>query len=222
MSISSNITGILRELPPHVHLVAVSKFHPATSILEAYNAGQRIFGESKAQELTAKYEVLPKDIQWHFIGHLQTNKIKYIVPFVDLIHSVDSERLLEEIDRQAQRVQRVIRVLLQIHIASEETKFGFSYDECRDYFSSGAWKRCKNICICGLMGMATFTGNEQQILSEYEGLASFFRETQETYFQGDNNFRELSMGMSEDYRIAIDSGSTLIRIGSSIFGNRNY
>lgn len=203
-------------------MVAVSKFHPNEAIEEAYHAGQRIFGESKVQEMTAKHESLPQDIEWHFIGHLQTNKVKYIVPYVTLIHSIDSYKLLIEVNKQAAKVNRKIDCLIQLHIALEETKFGFNMSECRELFSSGILKDLKNIRICGLMGMATNTDNTEQIRSEFHLLNNFFQEIKGKWFAEENSFKELSMGMSHDYHEAITEGSTLIRVGSKIFGERIY
>lgn len=222
MNIAENITQVQNELPEGVRLVAVSKFHPNEAIEEAYRAGQRIFGESKVQEMTAKYESLPKDIEWHFIGHLQTNKIKYIVPYVALIHGIDSYKLLAEVNKQAVKANRVVDCLLQLHIAREETKFGFSFDECREMLASGEWKALHNIRICGLMGMATNTENAEQIKAEFCSLNSFFQEVKSKWFADSESFKELSMGMSHDYREAIAAGSTLIRVGSKIFGERIY
>ena len=220
--IQSEIQRIKAELPPSTQLVAVSKFHPVEALQEAYNGGQRIFGESKVQEMTTKYEALPKDIQWHFIGHLQTNKIKYMAPYVALIHGVDSYKLLAEIDKQAGKAGRTIPCLLQIHIAQEETKFGFSIDECRAMLEAGEWKNLKHIQIAGMMGMATNTENEQQVEAEFKTLSCFFHEMKEAYFKDKPYYKELSMGMSDDYPLAIRHGSTLIRIGSRIFGERLY
>lgn len=222
MSVKENLLSVQQNIPSHVRLVAVSKFHPNNAILEAYNAGQKIFGESRVQELTAKHEQLPNDIEWHFIGHLQTNKIKYISPFVTMIHAVDSERLLTEINQMAQKSDRTISCLLQIHIAEEETKYGFSFEECREMAFSGRWKSLLNVQIVGLMGMATYTENQQQVREEFRSLKTFFEELKATTFSENHYFCELSMGMSDDYRIAIEEGSTLVRIGSTIFGNRNY
>ena len=222
MSIRTSLKEITATLPPHVRLVAVSKFHPNEALLEAYDAGQRIFGESKVQEMTLKYESLPKDIKWHFIGHLQTNKIKYMVPYVAMIHGVDSFKLLIEINKQAAKVQRVIPCLLQIHIAQEETKYGFSFKECREMLASGDWKSLKNISLCGVMGMATNTEDEEVIRKEFQSLELFFQEIKHDFFNEDSAFKEISMGMSDDYPIAIESGSTLVRVGSRIFGNRYY
>lgn len=220
--IQTEIQTIKSGLPKEVRLVAVSKFHPIEALQEAYNGGQRIFGESKVQEMTQKYEALPKDIEWHFIGHLQTNKIKYMVPYVALIHGVDSYKLLSEINKQAAKVGRIIPCLLQIHIAQEETKFGFSTDECRSMLEEGNWRTLENVQIAGVMGMATNTEDEAQIKQEFATLSSFFREVKETYFKDIPSFKEISMGMSDDYPLAIEEGSTLIRIGSRIFGVRNY
>ena len=222
MSIAKQLQEIRNELPAGVRLVAVSKFHSVDAILEAYNAGQRFFGESKVQELTGKYDALPKDIDWHFIGHLQTNKVKYIVPFVAMIHGIDSVKLLEEIDKNAEKINRKIKVLLQIHIATEETKFGFNIEECREFLTSGKQKDFKHIEICGLMGMATFTENEEIIRSEFKTIADLFNELKQGTLSSDEKFNELSIGMSDDYRIAIEAGSSLVRIGSKIFGDRIY
>ena len=222
MSIAENIQQLQAELPQGVRLVAVSKYHPNEAILEAYNAGQRVFGESKVQEMTAKYETLPKDIEWHFIGHLQSNKIKYMAPYVTLIHGVDSYKLLTEIDKQAAKAGRVIDCLLQLHIAQEETKFGFTPDECRQMLQAGEWKKLTHIRICGLMGMATNTDNIEQIRAEFNLLGSLFNELKANCFAGNNAFCELSMGMSDDYPEAIEAGSTLVRVGSKIFGERVY
>lgn len=222
MSITANIKHIWAELPQGVRLVAVSKFHPVEDIEEAYNAGQRIFGESKVQEMTAKYEVLPKDIEWHFIGHLQTNKIKYMAPYVSLIHGVDSYSLLSQINKYAAKENRRIKCLLQIYIANEDTKFGLTVDECRQLLDNEDWRTLENIEICGLMGMATFTDNIEQVDREFCFLSNFFKEVKDKWFNDDERFCELSMGMSDDYEIAIKDGSTLVRIGSKIFGLRNY
>lgn len=222
MSISSILSSIKTDLPDHVRLVAVSKFHPVEMIEEAYHAGQRIFGENHVQEMTQKHELLPKDIEWHFIGHLQTNKVKYIAPFVSLIHSVDSFKLLKEINKQAEKSQRVISCLLQIHIAQEETKFGFSFDECRTMLQEEDWKTLTHVQLCGVMGMATFTDDVQEVRNEFRSLKKFFDEIKENYFSHNDAFHEISMGMTDDYPIAIEEGSTLIRIGTKIFGERVY
>lgn len=222
MSIQSNIQIIRKDIPASVKLVCVSKFHPNEAILEAYSAGERVFGESKVQEMCGKYETLPKDIEWHFIGHLQTNKIKYIVPFVSLIHGVDSFKLLAEIDRQATKIGKRVNCLLQIHIAQEETKFGFSEDELVEILSQDEWKDLKNVQICGLMGMATFTEDENQVAREFKTLKSLFDKLKSDFFETEPEFKEISMGMSDDFRLAIVAGSTMVRIGSSIFGHRVY
>ncbi len=220
--IGERIKEIRNELPEGVRLVAVSKFHPNEAIEEAYRAGQRIFGESKVQEMTAKYESLPKDIEWHFIGHLQTNKVKYIVPYVALIHGIDSYKLLAEVDKQAAKAGRRVNCLLQLHIAREETKFGFSFDECRQMLAEGQWRQLQHIRLCGLMGMATNTDNVEQIKEEFRSLSNFFHEVKSTWFADEDAFCELSMGMSHDYHEAIAEGSTLVRVGSKIFGERIY
>ena len=219
-NIKINLQETLKDLPRNVRLVAVSKYHPIEDIQKAYDCGQRIFGESKAQEVTQKYEVLPKDIEWHFIGHLQTNKVKYIAPYVALIHGIDSYKLLCEVNRQGARFGRVIPCLLQIHVAQEETKFGFSLEECRSMLDMGEWKQLTNICICGIMGMASNTDDNVQIKKEFYILHTFFHEIKQNYFAKENTFAELSMGMSDDYKLAIEEGSTLIRVGSKIFGER--
>ncbi len=222
MNIKGNLLDVLSQLPAGVKLVAVSKFHPNEAILEAYEAGQRIFGESKVQEMTDKQKSLPKDIEWHFIGHLQSNKIKYMAPYVSMIHGIDSYKLLCEINKQAESSRRVIPCLLQIHIAQEETKFGFSFDECRNLFAQEKWEKLTHISICGLMGMATNTDNLKQIETEFCSLSTFFKEIKHTYFAQNPDFKELSMGMSHDYLQAIAVGSTLVRVGSKIFGERTY
>jgi pyridoxal phosphate enzyme (YggS family) len=220
MSVQENLKKIICTLPKKTKLVAVSKFHDSETVMEAYEAGQRVFGESRVQELTDKQKVLPKDIEWHFIGHLQTNKVKAIVPFISLIHSVDSLRLLKEIDKEAKRLNIITPVLLQIHIAKEETKFGLSFEECRDFFRSGDWIDYKNVKIKGLMGMATLTDDENQIKNEFHSLRDFFNEIKQSHYPSEASFCEISMGMSDDYQLAIAEGSTLIRIGTAIFGSR--
>lgn len=222
MDIETNLKEVLAELPQNVRLVAVSKFHPNEAIEEAYTAGQRIFGESKVQEMTQKYETLPKDIEWHFIGHLQTNKIKYMAPYVSLIHGVDSYKLLSEINKQGAKCGRVIPCLLQMHVAQEETKFGFSFEECTEMLKKGEWKELKNISLHGLMGMASNTDNMQQVRKEFRMLHSYFEEVKNSFFTNETTFKELSMGMSHDYSIAVEEGATLVRIGSRIFGERVY
>lgn len=222
MSITENITKLKASLPAGVTLVAVSKFHPVEALEEAYNAGQRVFGESRAQELKAKQEVLPADIEWHFIGPLQSNKVKEIVPFIHLIHSIDSLKLLQEVDKQAAKHDRIIRVLLEIHVAQEEAKHGFTPDECRELVHNLPAGSLPHIRICGLMGMATNTDNTTLIQEEFHRIHALFTELKETVFQDDEHFRELSMGMSHDYPIALREGSTMIRVGTSIFGEREY
>lgn len=219
MSITHNLKNIRAQLPQHVHLVAVSKTKPIADLMEAYEAGQRIFGENKIQEMTAKWEDMPKDIQWHMIGHVQSNKVKYMVPYVSMIHGVDSLKLLMEIDRQAKKHRRVIPCLLQMHIAREETKFGLSEEELSALLHSEELKSLENIVVWGLMGMASFTTDEEQIRAEFTYLKSVF-EKYATQVSGNCDFRHLSMGMSSDYKIAIECGSTIVRIGSTIFGNR--
>lgn len=222
MSIQSNIHSLRKHIPPHVRLVCVSKFNPNEAIIEAYSSGERIFGESKVQEMCGKSETLPTDIEWHFIGHLQTNKIKYIVPFVSLIHGVDSYKLLAEINKQAEKAGKTINCLIQLHIASEETKFGFSEEELLQMLAANEWRSLKNVNICGLMGMATFTENRKQIREEFKGLKTLFDKVKQHFFHDSPAFCELSMGMSDDYQIAIEEGSTMVRVGSLIFGQRQY
>lgn len=222
MSIAQNIQEIRKNIPANVSLVCVSKFHPENAILEAYNCGERIFGESRVQELLAKQTKLPADIQWHFIGHLQSNKIKLILPTVSLIHGVDSFNLLKEINSRALKAGRVVSCLLQVHIAREETKFGFSIEEIHQMLSGIEFGSLENVQINGLMGMATLTDDKEQIRAEFRTLRQLYDELKREYFQNNENFLELSMGMSDDYQIAIDEGSTMVRIGSSIFGMREY
>lgn len=222
MSITENITRLKTSLPAGVTLVAVSKFHPVEALQEAYAAGQRVFGESRAQELTAKQKALPGDIEWHFIGPLQSNKVKDIAPFIHTIHSIDSEKLLQEVDKQAARNNRTIRVLLEVHVAKEEAKHGFSPDECRTLLQNLPESTYPNLRICGLMGMATNTDDENLIQQEFHILHTLFDELRGTTFKGNPDFSELSMGMSHDYPIAIREGSTLIRVGTSLFGEREY
>lgn len=217
--IAERIQSVVASLPETARLVAVSKFNPAEAVLQAYNCGQRLFGESKVQELTGKYEVLPKDIEWHFIGHLQTNKVKYIAPFISLIQSVDSLKLMKEIDAQAKKVNRVIDCLLEIHVAQEETKYGFSIEELRELFRERAFDVFENVNVVGLMGMASNTDDEVRIREEFRLLSDFYQEMKNSLAP---QFRELSMGMSHDYHIAVEEGSTLVRVGSFIFGERIY
>lgn len=221
-SIKENYLRIKETIPDDVTLVAVSKFNPAESILEVYNCGQRVFGESKVQELTGKYAELPKDIQWHFIGHLQTNKVKYIVPFVSLIHSIDSAKLFTEVAKTAAKENKTVDVLLQIHIAEEQTKYGFTPEECFQLLFDGSIKESENIRIRGLMGMATYTDDEVQIRSEFRVLMGLYNKLKESIFKDSDHFDTRSFGMSDDYKIAISEGSDMVRIGSSIFGERNY
>lgn len=221
-TIQANLKEVLSELPAGVRLVAVSKFHPNEALEAAYAAGQRIFGESHVQGMTQKYETLPKDIEWHFIGHLQTNKVKYMAPYVSMIHAIDSYKLLAEVDKQAAKVNRIIPCLLQIHVAQEETKFGFTFDECRELLEAGEWKTLKNIHIAGIMGMASNVDDNEQIKSEFCSLNRFFKEIKQAYFADSEDFKEISMGMSHDYPLAVEAGSTLVRVGSKIFGERNY
>ncbi|HNR43075.1 MAG TPA: YggS family pyridoxal phosphate-dependent enzyme [Bacteroidales bacterium] len=216
--IASNIRSVKTALPPGVKLVAVSKAKSPAEILEAYNAGQRCFGENRVMELAGKKDVLPPDIEWHLIGHLQTNKVKYLVPFISMIESVDSFRLLKIIDNEASKVNRVISCLLQIHIAEEETKFGFTMDELYAMLENADLYKLRNVNICGVMGMATFTGNREQIRNEFRYLSKCFNDVRNTYFRDNENFKEISMGMSGDYEIAVEEGSTIVRIGSLIFG----
>lgn len=222
MSVAQNLAIIREHIPIDLKLVCVSKFHPDSEITEAYNVGERIFGESRVQELMEKQGRLPKDIHWHFIGHLQTNKVKYLVPFVDLIHGVDSLKLLNEINKQAEKINRVVNCLLQVHIATEETKFGFSAEEILGLFQSNELSTFSFIRVCGLMGMATFTVNHQQVRKEFQTLKSLYDTIKCDYAAENEYFREISMGMSDDYNIAIEEGSTMVRIGSLIFGQRVY
>ena len=220
--IKENLEKIRATLPEQVTLVAVSKTKPVSDLQEAYDAGQRIFGENHALEMRDKHEVLPNDIQWHFIGHLQTNKIKYIIPFVTLIHSIDSANLLEAVNKEARKHDRIVDCLLQFHIATEETKFGLDLDEARQLLSSDAFREMHNIRICGVMGMATFTDDTEQVHNEFRNLKSIFDTLKHDYFAEQPQFKEISMGMSDDYPIAIEEGATLVRVGSKIFGARNY
>lgn len=218
--IAEALREIRSEIPTGVTLVAVSKTKPVSDLQLAYDAGQRIFGENKVQELTEKYEVLPKDIEWHFIGHLQTNKVKYIAPFVSLIHAVDSLNLVQEIDKQAKKNERIISCLLQFHIADETTKFGLNLQEAQDLLSSNDFAEMHNISIVGVMGMATFTDDNEQLRDEFRTLENYFHVLKSHFFKFNPAFEHLSMGMSNDFAIAIEEGSTMIRVGSSIFGSR--
>ena len=221
MNIKNNINNFRQNLPQSCKLIAVSKTQPVENIQEAYDAGQRVFGENKVQELVPKYEALPKDIEWHMIGHLQSNKVKYIAPFVHWIHSVDSEKLLDEINKQARKAQRIIACLLQVHIASEETKFGFSGEELNTLLSQSDFEKYNHVKIYGLMGMATFTDNEAQVRREFRSLKETFDQLKSKTLPSNVVMKELSMGMSGDYRIAIEEGSTMIRVGTAIFGIRH-
>ena len=220
--ISQNLNKVKSTLSEGVKLVAVSKYHPIDDLRQAYDAGQRIFGESHVQELVAKYDALPKDIEWHFIGHLQTNKVKYIAPFISLIHSVDTLKLLHEIDKQAHKTGRIIDCLLQMHIAQEETKFGFTPVELIKMLEVGEWKTLANVRIVGLMCMATNTEDESQIRGEFKFAHETFESVKQRFFADEPSFKELSMGMSGDYLIAQEEHSTMVRVGSMIFGARNY
>ena len=219
--ISENIIEIKQHIPQGVKLVAVSKTKPISDIEEAYTIGQRVFGENKVQEMEDKFRALPKDIEWHLIGHLQSNKVKYIAPFVAMIHAVDSDQLLKVIDKEGAKNNRVIDCLIQIHIAQEDTKFGFSEKEAEDFFQSNNWMQYNHVRICGLMGMATFTDDNQQIRLEFKSLKRLFDSIKTTSMSEVDSFNQLSMGMSGDYQIGIEEGSTLVRVGSAIFGDRH-
>ncbi len=220
MIITENIQKLLSEIPGNVKLIAVSKTKPAEQIVEVYNFGHKIFGENRAQELSEKFKLLPKDIEWHMIGHLQTNKVKYIAPFVYLIHGVDSFKLLQFIDKEAAKCNRIINCLLQFHIAKEETKFGFDMNESSQMLGSSDFGLLQNINIVGVMGMATLTENTQLVSDEFRELVYIFNQLKKTYFSDKTDFKEISMGMSGDYKIAIEEGATMVRIGSLIFGER--
>jgi len=220
--VKGNLREVLADLPQGVHLVAISKYHPNEYIKAAYAEGQRIFGESHEQELRQKHETLPKDIYWHFIGHLQTNKVKYIVPYITMIEAVDSLKLLKEIDKQAAKCGRTIAVLLELHIAEEETKYGLTPDALRELLDDGEWRQLQHVRICGLMMMASNVDDMEQIRSEFRLAHRLFDEIKEQYFADVDYFRERSWGMSHDYKIAIEEGSTIVRIGTTIFGPRVY
>ncbi len=222
MSIKENLQSVKEQIADRASLVAVSKTKPNEDILEAYDAGQRIFGENKVQELAAKYEELPKDIEWHMIGHLQSNKVKYIAPFVSLLHGVDSEKLLRTINKEGRKCNRRIPCLLQIHIAEEQTKFGFSQDELLAFLSPEILLELEFVEIKGVMGMATYTNDQNQIKKEFSSLTQIFNGLKATVFKKSELFTEISMGMSGDFMLAIEEGSTMVRVGSSIFGVRNY
>ncbi len=220
--VKGNLEKVLADLPQGVRLVAVSKFHPNEYLEAAYANGQRLFGESHEQELAQKQASLPSDIEWHFIGHLQTNKVKYIAPYISMIEAVDSIKLLREINKQAAKCDRVIDVLLELHIAQEATKYGLTLDACRQLLADGEWRELHNVRICGLMMMASFVDDEAQIRNEFTTAQRFFDEVKQQYFPNDAAFRERSWGMSHDYRIAVECGSTIVRVGTTIFGPRVY
>jgi len=222
VDVARNLHEVLGNLPETVRLIAISKYHPNEYIEAAYAEGQRVFGESHEQELSKKAATLPKDIEWHFIGHLQTNKVKNIAPYIAMIQAVDSLKLLKEINKHAAKHHRVIKVLLELHIAKEATKYGLTLDACRELLESGEWKSLENVRICGLMMMASFTDDEQQIRREFTTAANFFNEVKSRYFAGDDSFCERSWGMSDDYKIAIECRSTMVRVGTTIFGERVY
>ena len=220
--VKSNLRAVREQLPEHVRLVAVSKFHPDEYIMAAYEEGQRIFGESHEQELKRKQESLPKDLEWHFIGHLQTNKVKYIAPYISMIEAVDSLKLLREIDKQAAKYDRTIDVLLELHIAEEETKYGLTLDACRELLRDGEWRQLQHVRICGLMMMASYVEDTEQIRSEMMLASNFFDEVKSEFFADDPAFKERSWGMSHDFPIAVECHSTMVRIGTMIFGPRVY
>ena len=220
--VAKNLHEVLDTLPDGVKLVAISKFHPKEYIEVAYREGQRIFGESHEQELAGKVESLPKDIEWHFIGHLQTNKVKYIAPYISMIEAVDTVKLLKEINKQAAKYNRVINVLLELHIAEEESKYGFTPDACREFLKSGEWRELKNVHISGLMMMASNVEDKDQIRKEMTFASNLFDELKATYFSDDPEFKERSWGMSHDYPIAVECHSTMVRVGTAIFGPRVY
>ena len=220
--IADNLKAIIDTLKQGVRLVAVSKYHPESEIMTAYNAGQRIFGESHVQELQRKHEALPKDIEWHFIGHLQTNKVKYIAPYITSIDAVDTVKLMKEINRQGEKNNRIIDILLELHVAKEETKYGFTIDECREMLKSGEWQQLNNVRICGLMTMASFVDDVNIIRQEFLSAAEFFKEAKSQFFADKPYFRECSWGMSHDYVTGMECGSTMVRVGTSIVGERDY
>lgn len=220
--VANNLHKVIGTLPDGVKLVAISKFHPNEYIEAAYQEGQRLFGESQVQELSHKVDTLPNDIEWHFIGHLQTNKVKYIAPYISMIEAVDSLKLLKEIDKQAAKHNRIINVLLELHIAEEESKYGFSPDACRELLANGEWKELKNVHISGLMMMASNVDDREQIKREMTLAADLFDELKEKYFADDSAFKERSWGMSHDYDIAVECRSTMVRVGTTIFGPRVY
>ena len=220
--VKGHLHQILDTLPQGVRLVAISKYHPQEYIEAAYAEGQRVFGESHEQELRQKHESLPSDIEWHFIGHLQTNKVKYIVPYVSMIESVDSMKLMKEINRQAEKCGRTVNILLELHVAEESTKYGLTPEACRQLLEDGEWREMQHVRICGLMMMASFVDDREQIRREMQTAANLFDELKAKYFANDDAFCERSWGMSDDYQIAVETGSTMVRIGTSIFGPRVY
>lgn len=222
MSIAQNIERITAQLPQGVKLVAVSKFHPIERLQEAYAAGQRIFGENRAQELAAKAPQMPSDVEWHFIGHLQKNKVRMIMPWASTIQSIDSTELLQLVNKEAARIDRHVNVLLQLHVAKEQTKSGFTVEEVLKAASEGAFNNLSNVTITGMMAMATFTSDMEQVASEFEQVHETFVKLRDNYFAGDERFKEISMGMSDDWPIALQHGATLVRIGTDIFGQREY
>jgi len=222
VDVARNLQEVLGNLPQGVRLVAISKYHPKEYIEAAYAVGQRVFGESHEQELRTKVPSLPDDIEWHFIGHLQTNKVKYIAPYIDMVEAVDSLKLLKEIEKQAAKHNRVIKVLLELHVAEEDTKFGLSFAACRELLDGGEWRNMPHVEVCGLMMMASNVDDEQQIAHEFDLAAQFFDELKATYFADRPSFCERSWGMSHDYKIAVVHGSTMVRVGTGIFGPRVY
>ena len=222
VDVAKNLKTVLQVLPKQVQLVAISKYHPVEYIEAAYAEGQRVFGESHEQELKQKVATLPNDIKWHFIGHLQTNKVKYIAPYISMIESVDSLKLLKEIDKQATKHDRTIQVLLELHVAEEETKSGLSFDACRALLDEGEWRQLNHVQICGIMMMATNTDNAVKIAQEFDAAWHFFDEIKQQYFADDDAFCQRSWGMSHDYKIAVQHGSTMVRVGTNIFGPRVY
>lgn len=222
MDIVENFSIVKKSVPDSVTLIAVSKTKPLEDIQVLYEEGHRMFGENKVQELLGKYETLPKDIEWHYIGHLQSNKVKYIAPFVALIHGVDSFKLLKTINKEGIKNNKEINCLIQFHVAEESTKFGLDLDEAKEILNSEEYKSLKNIRVCGVMGMATYTDDLEQVRGEFSRLKSYFSEIKELFFANQNSFSEISMGMSGDYKLAIEEGSTMVRVGSIIFGERNY
>lgn len=222
MTIEQRLHAVLDNLKDGCRLVAVSKYHPAEMVQACYDEGQRVFGESHEQEIRLKHEMLPKDIEWHFIGHLQTNKVKYIAPYITMIEACDSMKLMREINKQAEKNDRVIKVLLELHVAQEESKYGLTLDACRQLLANGEWRQMKNVQICGLMMMASYTDDQEQIRREFNTAADFFDEVKAQYFADDEAFCERSWGMSSDYLIAQECRSTMVRVGTTIFGERVY